>query len=153
MTLSDWIAAWGSHMPPQAVADLQAAINPVQPTGTGDASEARVASDVRLAASRAGVALWRNNSGAMTDAESGRLVRFGLGNESAAINSRWKSSDLIGIAPGGRFVAVETKRPGWKLTPGDKRGQAQAAFIQSVQGLGGLAGFASGADDLERILK
>ena len=32
----------------------------------------------------------------------------------------------------GVFLAVETKKPGGHLTPGDKRGQAQAAFLQSV---------------------
>ena len=158
--LNEWLARWSAHMPPQAVAELRAALDPVQPAPRASGgSEASVAADVRLAASSMyGAALWRNNSGAMTD-DRGRLVRFGLGNESTTINRRWKSSDLIGVLPVeitaahvghtlGVFLAVETKKPGWRLTPGDKRGQAQAAFINSVRMLGGAAGFASSVGDL-----
>ena len=98
----------------------------------------------------------------MTD-QTGRLIRFGLGNESPALNKVWKSSDLIGILPVvvqpshvgktlGVFLAVETKKPGWHLTPGDKRGQAQAAFLQSVRGFGGVGGFCCTADDFAKLL-
>jgi hypothetical protein len=98
----------------------------------------------------------------MTD-QTGRLIRFGLGNESPALNARWKSSDLIGILPVlvqpshvgktlGVFLAVETKKPGWRLTPGDKRGQAQAAFLQSVRGFGGVGGFCCTAEDFAKLL-
>lgn len=120
-------------------------------------SEAAVAAQIRILAGQRGIALFRNNCGAMTD-QTGRLIRFGLGNESPALNARWKSSDLIGVLPVvvqpshvgktlGVFLAVETKKPGWHLTPGDKRGQAQAAFIQSVRGFGGVGGFCCTADD------
>ena len=87
----------------------------------------------------------------MTD-QTGRLIRFGLGNESPALNKVWKSSDLIGILPVlvqpshvgktlGVFLAVETKKPGWRLTPGDKRGQAQAAFLHPCGGSAVSVGF------------
>jgi hypothetical protein len=124
-------------------------------------TEAATASYIRLGASQQGVPLWRNNNGAAYD-QTGRLIRYGLGHESAALSARWKSSDFIGILPVtvqpshvgrtlGVFLAVETKAPGWTLTPGDKRGQAQANFLRSVRGFGGAAGFASGLQDFDRI--
>jgi hypothetical protein len=126
-------------------------------------SEAAVAAQIRLLAGQRGIALFRNNSGAMTD-QTGRLIRYGLGHESAALNSRWKSSDLIGLLPVvvqpshvgqtfGLFLAVETKKPGWHLTPGDKRGHAQAAFLQSVRGFGGVGGFCCSADDFSELTR
>ena len=164
MTLKDWQARWGHHVPAQAIAELTAILSPVMPlpAPTARHSEAAGAAQMRLAAGRAGVPLFRNNSGAMTD-QTGRLIRFGLGNESPALNARWKSSDLIGLLPVlvqpshvgktlGVFLAVETKKPGWRLTPGDKRGQAQAAFLQSVRGFGGVGGFCCTADDFAKLL-
>lgn len=120
-------------------------------------SEAEVAAEIRLAAGRAGVPLWRNNNGAAYD-QTGRLIRFGLGHESAALSARWKSADLVGVLPVtvgpqhvgqtlGLFLAVETKKPGWALRPSDKRGQAQAAFLRSVRAFGGVGGFCASVDD------
>ena len=162
MILANWQARWGHHIPAQALAELTGILSPVMPlqapaSGQSGQSEAAGAAQIRLAAGRAGVPIWRNNNGGCTD-QTGRLIRFGLGNESPALNARWKSSDLIGILPVvvqpshvgktlGVFLAVETKKPGWRLTPGDKRGQAQAAFLQSVQGFGGVGGFCCTADD------
>lgn len=164
MTLADWQALWGHRIPAQALAELSAALNPAIPAiaPTARHSEAAGAAQIRLAAGRAGVPLFRNNSGAMTD-QTGRLVRFGLGNESPALNARWKSSDLIGLLPVvvqpshlgrtlGVFLAIETKKPGWHLTPGDKRGQAQAAFIQSIRAFGGVGGFCCTAEDFANLL-
>lgn len=105
---------------------------------------------------RRGYRLFRNNSGAMTD-PSGRLVRFGLGNESKALNDKLKSSDLIGwepvlITPAmvgmviARFVSLECKPPGWHLTPGDKRGQAQKRWIDLVVADGGEGRFVTDND-------
>lgn len=123
--------------------------------------EAKAAQDIRLDAAACGVDLWRNNSGAFQDV-SGRWVRYGLCNDSAELNEHVKSSDLIGIRPMiitpewvghrvGVFIAVETKLPGWRLTPGDKRGQAQARFHDIVRADGGFAGFASSVEEWRRI--
>lgn len=117
---------------------------------------------VRLAMARMGAQMWRNNTGAFQD-ETGRWIRYGLCNDSKQVNERIKSSDLIGGVPitiqphhvGQTFAiltAIECKRPGWHLTPGDKRGQAQKRFIDLVVGIGGFAGFATGPDDLAGIL-
>lgn len=113
-------------------------------------SEASVQNDVRLAAQRRGVYLWRNNSGVLED-RGGRPVRFGLGNDSARINKVLKSSDLIGIAPDGRMVAIECKAPDWR-GPRNERERAQAAFINLIRAQGGYAGFATCVNDLEGIL-
>ena len=110
-------------------------------------SEAAVQAAVRLEAMRRGILLWRNNSGVLVDAD-GRPVRFGLGNDSKQCNAVMKSIDLIGIGPGGTFWALECKRPGWHLTPGDQRGQAQQAFINLIKARGGVAAFVTGVEDI-----
>lgn len=105
---------------------------------------------LRLAADRVGGVLWRNNSGALFN-PGGRLVRFGLGHDNAEQYARWKSSDLIGIAPGGRLWAVEAKTRDW-VWRGTKHELAQAAYHRNVQKLGGIAGFARSVDDLYAML-
>lgn len=139
MNISEWCA---KH--PQAWADLWSIIGPASTSSEGG-SEARVQSALRLTAANLSYSLWRNNSGACTD-ETGRLVRYGLGNDSARFNKVWKSSDLIGIGPGGRFVAVEVKAPGWK-GPSNERERAQANFLANVQALGGIGIFATSVND------
>ena len=125
-------------------------------------NEAVVQQQVRLAMARLGAQVWRNQSGAMED-KTGRIVRFGLSNDSAALNAAIKSADLVGITPMtvqahhvgrtvGVFTALEVKRPGWHLTPGDKRGQAQKRFLDIVVGVGGMAGFVTDPADLANIL-
>lgn len=115
----------------------------------------------------AGSQNWRNNSGAgLVADERGveRMVRWGLANESPQENARIKSSDIIGITPVliephmcgywlGVFTALEIKPSGWHLTPGDKRGQAQAKFHQLVKDACGFAGFVTNPEiDLPRII-
>ena len=94
--------------PPAAIADLRAILGaatqpehgPTQPS-----SEAAVQNAVRMEAARRGYRLWRNNSGSLTD-DRGNIVRYGLCNESQKINRIVKSSDLIGVAPGGRSSRI-----------------------------------------------
>lgn len=111
------------------------------------ASESAVMAAERLRAAAASERLFRNNSGVLPD-RNGRPVRFGLGNESEAINQRFKSPDLVGWRPllvtpdlVGHVIAQtvgrECKPEGWKLTPGDKRGQAQARWGQMLLDDGG----------------
>lgn len=154
----DWSLKWG--VPKEAVGELLSILN-VPATGIDDGrlgSEEAVQAECMILAARCGAALWRNNSGALKD-ETGRLVRFGLGNTSTRINEVWKSADLIGILPMligpehvgktvGRFWAVECKEPGWKFRESDKRAKAQSNFIVNVNALGGQATFAQGTGDL-----
>ena len=119
-------------------------------------SESEVQAKLRLAAAKRGAALWRNNSGACRD-ETGRLIRYGLGNDSAKLNAVWKSSDLIGITPVritpdmigraiGVFTAVEVKREDWvwRATPREK---AQNQFLKDVARRGGIGLFANCEND------
>ena len=105
-------------------------------------SEAGATNHIRIEAAEAGVLLWRNNVGALQD-DRGNWVRYGLANDSKAINERIKSSDLVGIRPNGQFIAREVKAPGWRYT-GTDREQAQLRFINLVNEKGGDACFATG---------
>ncbi|MCK5126802.1 MAG: hypothetical protein KAR42_11150 [candidate division Zixibacteria bacterium] len=119
--------------------------------------EAFVQSQVLLEAPRVGARLWRNNVGACED-KTGRIIRYGLANESKAQNQICKSSDLIGIKPIlithdmvgstiGQFVAREVKRPGWSYK-GVGREVPQLNYLQIVTALGGDAQFVTGEGSL-----
>lgn len=122
-----------------------------------EGSESYTQAEIRVTAPKLGNSLWRNNSGATLD-ESGRLVRYGLANDSKKINEVFKSSDLIGITPVtwygrrfGVFTAVETKRPDW-TKPENDRDRAQSNFLTTVEALGGIGMFAtSTAQYVERV--
>lgn len=120
-------------------------------------SEAAVVNNVRLEASRVGARLFRNNVGACMD-ERGRLIRYGLCNDSKQMNEQIKSSDLIGIKPVlithdhvgsviGQFVARECKSGDWSYK-GDKHELAQLRFMELVVGLGGDACFVNSEGSL-----
>lgn len=125
-------------------------------------SESQVTKEVLLAASRENTLLLRNNSGVahIPDEKTGRVryVRYGLGNESGAINKKYKSSDLIGITKItitedmvgktiGVFTAIEVKKEGWKFS-GKGREAAQEAFHKLVRLHGGIAKFVSSSSEL-----
>ena len=106
--------------------------------------------------------IWRNNSGACED-NTGRLIRYGLGNDSAQLNKVVKSSDLIAITPVvitpdmvgqtiGIFTALEVKAPGWTLRPSDARGLAQEKFHDIVKKAGGYAGFVTTPNDIFKVI-
>jgi hypothetical protein len=117
--------------------------------------ETDVSASIRIEGAKRGVVLMRNNSGAFEAA--GRWVRFGLGNDSEALNRVMKSSDLIGLMSGwwwghpavsGLFIAVESKPTGWRYR-GTDRETAQLAFINHVRRHGGVACFATHWSDVE----
>ena len=152
-TLHDWALKWGVQYP--ALNDLRLAmgIDYSRPYMLDEArTEAGVQQNLRLLAPEHGVYLWRNNVGATKD-EYGNYFRFGLANDTSAMNKSIKSSDLIGITPVvitqdmvgqtvGIFTSYEMKAPGWTFT-GDTREIAQAAWIGLVIGAGGIARFVS----------
>jgi hypothetical protein len=155
--LNQWAARW--QIPPAALVELRALMGMAEepPPDVAGLSEAAVQQQVRLEASRRGLRLWRNNNGATFD-ESGRMIRYGLANDSAALSKRIKSSDLIGITPHvilamdvgrtvGVFTSYEVKRSGWRYA-GTAREVAQAAWISLVVSLGGIAKFISRREDL-----
>ncbi len=69
-----------------------------------------------------GFVLWVNSTGVATEAD--RTFRYGL-----CVGS----SDCIGIAPGGLFLAVEVKGTGGKAT------DEQLRFLELVYARGGVA--------------
>lgn len=159
----DNVYQWANRhgVPPNAIIELLDLLDPTHDRATVNhdhKSEMGVQASLRVSAARNGCALWRNNSGVAID-ETGRHVRYGLGNDSKQLNEKWKSSDLIGItpmrstAPGqifGVFTAVEVKQPGWQ-SPRNARERAQANFMSTVKGFGGIGMFAQSLYDYERI--
>lgn len=148
----EWAARW--NIPSPAIHDLRLFVLGLD-GGPGDpvngASEAAVQTRVRVRASRLGMRLWRNNVGAYHDPERNVYVRFGLANDSKAMNAQVKSADLIGIRPRvvqpqdvgcliGQFVSYEVKHEGWQYA-GTEREQAQERWAQIVTSLGGEARF------------
>lgn len=147
MTFQEWATKWGISA--AALQDLRAIYVP-PPADIPGSSEAATQARLRVEAPKIGAALWRNNNGACTD-DTGRMIRYGLANDSKKISDRFKSSDLIGITPVtvqphhvghrvGVFTAVEVKHPGWKR-PENDRDRAQEAFLVTVCQLGGLGMF------------
>ena len=138
-------------------------------------SEAGVQQYIRLEAANLGVLLWRNNSGVAGteghtcskcgnyDPPNGRPVRYGLGNDSAQLNKRIKSSDLIGVTPVvitqemvgrtlGVFTAVEVKHSDWTGRTLNERETAQLEFITLARSVGAMAGFAIDIETFRSIV-
>jgi hypothetical protein len=152
----EWAAAWG--IPPGALNDLRKRLMAGDEVPlTPGVSEAAVQNQVRLEATRKGGRLWRNNVGALPDAR-GVPVRYGLANDSAAVNAVIKSSDLIGLMPKivtaahigqtwGVYTARECKDGSWRYA-GTEREQAQLRYLTLVSSLGGDAAFCTGEGTL-----
>ncbi len=118
-------------------------------------SETHVQSEMRLRAAATGKRLWRNNVGVLKDI-NGRPVRYGLANDSKALNAVLKSGDLVGwetvvITPDmvgkkiARFLSVECKPEFWHYNPKDAHEVAQKRWADMVNEDGGRAIFATGA--------
>lgn len=124
-------------------------------------SESEIQQEIRIEAAKYGCILLRNNSGGFKD-DTGRLVRFGLGNESPS--QEVLSSDLIGwteiiITPDmvGKRIAVftvaEVKRENWKPNPKDERERKQNNFINWVNLKGGLGAMVNSVDQFIKLLR
>lgn len=113
-------------------------------------AESVIQAQVRLAASKLGYVLWRNNRGALKD-QRGRLVRYGVGPDGAG--------DLIGYLPVtitpdlvGKtlavFTSIECKAPGART--GKDHLQRQQDFAERVNERGGIAAIIDSPDQLPR---
>lgn len=91
---------------------------------------------VKAEAEKHGAYLWRNNTGGLYD-RTGRFVKYGLCTG---------SSDLIGVLPDGKFLAIEVKLPGKKPT------EAQIKFLDWIKEKGGVAFVATCAEDVKKEL-
>lgn len=162
MNIHQWAIKWGV-----SIAALEDLTREFRTTDTGPTvaaltnvapgSEAMVSSLVRLEATRRGKRLFRNNVGAgfLSD---GSFIRWGLANDSASMNKKVKSADLVGISgeiitpadvgqPRGRFVAREVKAPDWRYS-GTERELAQLRFLELIAAYGGDACFTIGEGTL-----
>ena len=122
---------------------------------------------VALRASAWGSRVLRNNSGVLPNPKTGRPIRFGLGNESPAINKVMKSSDHIGWTPvvitpqmvGSTiavFTALEAKPVGFKIRAEYREGsreKAQDHFMQLVFTAGGIAGFCWDEHSVDEVVR
>lgn len=88
----------------------------------------------------AGHYVWRNNSGFF---KHDYTTKAGIHKRSVMRAGVKGSSDILGIAKNGRFIAVECKRMGNKPTP------QQAMFLDEIKQRGGYAVLAYGIDDLQ----
>jgi len=86
-----------------------------------DRKEGDVVAAVLKVCEAYGVFAWRNNTGALRTEK--RFVRFG----------KKGSADILGILPGGRFLAIECKSRSGHVTP------EQHDFLARVEREGGLA--------------
>ncbi len=86
-------------------------------------------------------------------------MRWGLANDSAALNKQMKSADLICAIPReigpehvgttiAQFGSIEVKAPGWVFNAGDEHLQAQANWNALITKIGGYACFSTGEIDL-----
>lgn len=157
MNLREWAVHW--NVPFAAIVDLETRIGLFGRELVGEPrSEAYAQSAVRLEAAQRGILLFRNNVGVLQD-DTGRPVRYGLANDSPAMNKRVKSGDLIGVEPVtitpahvgtviGQFVSRECKPEDWRFTANEHE-TAQLAFINLINAKGGNAKFATGLGSFE----
>jgi hypothetical protein len=110
--------------------------------------EGYVQSRLRLDYGELGYRLWRNNVGVLPD-RTGRPVRYGLANETPAMNRAFKSGDLVGWRPVlitpemvgkllAQFVSLEAKRPKGRVM------EAQERWRDLVNAAGGYAVISDG---------
>ena len=79
---------------------------------------------------------WRNNTGALKIGR--RFIRFGFPG----------SSDILGILPDGRFLAIECKRE-----KGGRLSEAQKDFISRIKSNGGVAMCVHSLDELQENMR
>lgn len=150
--MSNRLLQWAmKHQVSQAALDELLGLDDLDGVSAAGPSEMSVLRACRLQADQLGGVLWRNNSGATFD-RNGRMIRYGLGNDSKKLNRDYKTPDLVGIAPGGRFWSAEIKRPGWKGVANDRE-KAQANAGRHIQSLGGLFTFATDPAHIAEMLK
>lgn len=87
-----------------------------------------------------GYYVWRNNSGVATNQDKyghTRMWRAGIKG----------GSDIIGITPNGKFIAIEVKRPSTK----NNVSLLQEVFLKEIKDKGGVAVVATSLDDIMHI--
>ena len=113
-------------------------------------TEAAIQQQVRLALARAGAAMFRNNIGAYSHPQTGRVIRYGVGQPGGSDLIGWTpvvvTPDMVGQTLA-VFTAVEVKTPSGRPTA------HQLNFISQVLSAGGMAGIARSPDEAVAILR
>jgi hypothetical protein len=104
--------------------------------GKSDTPENRIKTEVLKYLKLRRIKAWSNPSGAVR-IRPGKFMSFGLKG----------SSDILGILPGGRFLAVECKAPTGRLSP------EQRQFLADIKALGGMAIVARSWMDIDQALR
>ena len=92
--------------------------------------------------------LFRNQVGSLPDPRTGRLVTFGLARGSADLIG-WRTITVTQAMVGTRlaiFTSIEVKVPTGRVRP------EQQAWLEAVQGAGGIAVIARSVEDAELAL-
>ena len=117
--------------------------------------ETRLQHEIMLALSEAGCIVFRNNTGQawlgkpihqagdQVTLQGAHKIPFGLCVGSA---------DLIGIAPDGRFLAVEVKMPASGSRRAGRVSPEQRDFLAAVNAAGGLGGIARSVEDAMELI-
>jgi len=157
-TVWSWAERWG--IPIAAVRELLGFVQ--TETASSCMSEAAIQSGIELAAANLGDVLWRNNVGAYRNG-SGRMVRYGLANNSKEMNELTKSHDLIGITQRvvrqhnvgetwGVFTSIEVKAGDWVMNVADPHTLAQLNYASIVKGMGGISGIINHPDQYRALV-
>ena len=85
---------------------------------------------------RRGFYAWNNPTGAV-QIRPGKFLRFG----------KVGSSDILGVLPDGKFLAIEVKASNGRLSP------EQSAFLEKIRGKGGLALLVRSWQELDAALR
>lgn len=104
---------------------------------------------IRLALSKAGSVMFRNNQGAYQTPD-GRWIKYGVCNPGGSDLLGWTSIEVTPDMIGQRvavFTAVEVKTSRGKTT------EAQANFIEQVRKAGGFSGVARSDQDAAAIIR
>ena len=109
--------------------------------------EAELYDQIRMAASRIGCRLFRNNVGVFSDPDKGgRFIRTGLCPGSSDMIG-WRMVSVNGCSVA-QFVAIEVKHPMRKR----RLSESQASFLKIVLNQGGLAGVVSSPQEAVELL-
>lgn len=112
--------------------------------------ESTIQSLIMLALSEAGCTVWRNET---AGAWVGRVIHQSHGTVTIADARMIQAglcvggADIIGIEPGGRFLAVEVKSATGRARP------EQIKFMDAVIKAGGIAGIARSVDDALELIR
>jgi len=111
--------------------------------------ETRLQNRILLALSDAGCTVWRNETAGVwlgkvihKASEQVTLTNARMFTAGLAVGS----SDIVGIAPDGRFLAIEVKTPTGRPT------KEQLRFIEAVRNAGGIAGIARSVDEALQLI-